>query len=117
MKIQPLGDRVLVEPVESPDLFEGTSLLKPETAKERPNEGVIVAASFEAAIMPAVKVGARILYHKYSGNDVVADGRELLIMRVDEILAVVEYTPEELAAQEEAKHKAKAERSGLVLTT
>ncbi len=95
MKIQPLADRVVVKPLEAENKTKGGIVL-PDTAKEKPQEGEIVAvgkgklldngniASLE------VKVGDRVLYGKYSGNEITTkDGEELLIMREEDILAII----------------------------
>jgi chaperonin GroES len=94
-KLQPLDDRVVVEPLEQEDKTAGGIFL-PQTAKEKPQQGKIVAAgpgklldSGERAEMN-VKKGDVVLFAKYSGTDVEVDGKELLIMREGELLAVVE---------------------------
>jgi chaperonin GroES len=94
-KLQPLDDRVVVEPLEQEDKTAGGIFL-PQTAKEKPQQGKIVAAgpgklldSGERAEMN-VKKGDVVLFAKYSGTDVEVDGKELLIMRESELLAVIE---------------------------
>lgn len=94
MKLQPLADRVIVKPLEALEKTKGGILL-PETAKEKPQEGKIVAVGKGKTLdngqtqAPEVKVGDRILYGKYSGNEITTtEGEELLIMREDDILAV-----------------------------
>lgn len=95
MKLQPLADRVIVKPLEALEKTKGGILL-PETAKEKPQEGKIVAVgkgkiSDNGQLQaPEVKVGDRILYGKYSGNEITtSEGEELLIMREDDILAIL----------------------------
>ena len=95
MKIQPLGDRVLVRPLEAESKTKGGILL-PENAKEKPQQGEIVAAGKgktleNGTISPLeVKVGDKVLYGKYSGNEITTkEGEELLIMREEDILAIV----------------------------
>ncbi len=95
MKIQPLGDRVLVRPLEAESKTRGGILL-PDTAKEKPQEGEIVAAGKgkvleNGTVNPLeVKVGDKVLYGKYSGNEITTkEGEELLIMREEDILAIV----------------------------
>lgn len=94
MKIVPLGDRVVVRPLAAEEKTKGGILL-PDTAKEKPQEGEIVAVGKgrtldNGTIAPLeVKVGDRVLYGKYSGNEIVIDGEELMIMRDEDLLAVL----------------------------
>ncbi len=94
-KLQPLDDRIVVEPLEQEDKTAGGIFL-PQTAKEKPQQGKIVATgpgklldSGERAEMNVQK-GDVVLFAKYSGTDVEVDGKELLIMRESELLAVIE---------------------------
>jgi len=95
MKLKPLGGRVIVEPIEQEEITAGGIIL-PETAKEKPQEGKILAAGpgdrdeDGKRIAMDVKVGDRVLYAKYSGTEVKMDGKKLLIMRESDILAIVE---------------------------
>ena len=95
LKLKPLGGRVIVEPIEQEEMTAGGIIL-PETAKEKPQEGKILAAGpgdrDEAGkrIAMDVGVGDRVLYAKYSGTEVKVDGRKLLILRESDILAIVE---------------------------
>jgi chaperonin GroES len=95
MKLQPLGGRVIVEPIEQEEMTAGGIIL-PETAKEKPQEGKILAAGpgdrddEGKRIAMEVKVGDKVLYAKYSGTEVKVDGKKLLILRESDILAVVE---------------------------
>ncbi|MDH5670765.1 MAG: co-chaperone GroES [Myxococcales bacterium] len=94
MKIRPLQDRVLVKRIAEENKTAG-GIIIPDTAKEKPAEGEIVAVgsgrvSKEGKVTPLdVKEGDRVLFGKYSGSEVKLDGEELLIMREDDILAVV----------------------------
>ena len=95
MKIQPLGDRVVVKPLEAESKTKGGIVL-PDTAKEKPQEGEIVAVGKgkvleNGTVHPLeVKVGDKVLYGKYTGNEITTkDGDELLIMREEDILAIV----------------------------
>jgi len=95
MKIQPLGDRVVVKPLEAEAKTKGGIVL-PDTAKEKPQEGEIVAVGkgkvLDSGSIQAleVKVGDKVLYGKYSGNEITTkDGEELLIMREEDILAII----------------------------
>lgn len=95
VRLKPLGDRVLVKAVEKKDEIRG-GLIIPDTAKEKPQEGEIIAAGKgkigeDGKLIPMdVKAGDRILYGKYSGTEVKIDGQEYLIMHQDDILGIVE---------------------------
>ncbi|MGD0584789.1 MAG: co-chaperone GroES [Oryzomonas sp.] len=95
MNLRPLQDRILVKRVEEETKTAG-GLFIPETAKEKPQRGEIVAAgkgkkTEEGKVLPLdVKVGDKVLFGKYSGTEIKVDGEEYLIMREDDILAVVE---------------------------
>jgi chaperonin GroES len=95
LKLKPLGGRVIVEPIEQEEMTAGGIIL-PETAKEKPQEGKILAAGPGERdedgnrIAMEVKVGDKVLYAKYSGTEVKVDGKKLLILRESDILAVVE---------------------------
>ena len=95
LKLKPLGGRVIVEPIEQEEMTAGGIIL-PETAKEKPQEGKILAAGpgdrneDGERIEMEVKVGDKVLYAKYSGTEVKVDGKKLLILRESDILAVVE---------------------------
>jgi chaperonin GroES len=95
MNIRPLHDRVVVKRIEAQEQKHG-SLFIPDSAKEKPQEGEVVAIGNgkrddKGEIHPLdVKVGDRILFGKYSGSDIKMDGQEYLIMREDEILGVFE---------------------------
>jgi chaperonin GroES len=95
MKIRPLQDRILVRRVKEDEKTKG-GIIIPDTAKEKPIEGEIVAAGngkvLENGKVRAldVKAGDRILFGKYAGNEITVDGVEHLILREDEVLGVVE---------------------------
>ena len=95
LKLKPLGGRVIVEPIEQEEMTAGGIIL-PETAKEKPQEGKILAAGpgerdeDGKRIAMEVKVGDKVLYGKYSGTEVKVDGKKLLILKENDILAVVE---------------------------
>ena len=95
LKLRPLGGRVIVEPIEQEEMTAGGIIL-PETAKEKPQEGKILAAGpgerdeDGKRIAMDVKVGDRVLYAKYSGTEVKVDGKKLLILKENDILAIVE---------------------------
>jgi chaperonin GroES len=95
MKIRPLQDRVIVQRVNEEEKTKG-GIIIPDTAKEKPQEGKVIAvgkgkANDSGKVIPLdVKVGNKILFGKYSGSEIKVDGEELLIMREDDILGVVE---------------------------
>jgi chaperonin GroES len=94
MNIKPLADRVVVEPIEQEEVTAGGIIL-PETAKEKPQQGKIVAAGpgrideKGKRVDMEVKVGDKVLYAKYSGTEIKLDGKKLLILRESDILAVM----------------------------
>ena len=94
LNLKPLGNRVLVEPTEQEDITAGGIVL-PETAKEKPQQGVILAIGPGARdedgkhIPMDVAKGDKILFAKYSGTEIKLDGKKYLIMREEDILAVV----------------------------
>ncbi len=94
MKIKPLGDRVLIKPSEEKEKTKGGIVL-PDTAKERPQEGEVVAVGEGKktddgkVIAPTLKVGDKVLYGKYSGTEITVDGEEYLIMREEDVLAII----------------------------
>ncbi|MGQ9889699.1 MAG: co-chaperone GroES [Aggregatilineales bacterium] len=96
IKMRPLGDRVLVEPIEQEDTFAGGQLVLPETAKEKPQQGNVLAVGEgrrddDGKRIPMdVKVGDRVLFAKYAGTEIKMDGKKLLIMKESDILGVVE---------------------------
>jgi chaperonin GroES len=95
LKLKPLGGRVIVEPIEQDEMTAGGIIL-PETAKEKPQEGKILAAGpgerdeNGARIPMEVSVGDKVLYAKYSGTEVKVESKKLLILRESDILAIVE---------------------------
>jgi chaperonin GroES len=94
MKIKPLSDRVVIQPLEAEEKTSGGIYL-PDTAKEKPQMGKIVAAGpgkisdAGEKISMEVKVGDKVLYGKYSGTDVTIEGSDYLIVRESDILAVL----------------------------
>ena len=95
MKIRPLHDRVIVKRMEGEEKTKG-GIIIPETAKEKPVEGKVIAVGSGKVLENGkkaplqVKEGDRILFGKYSGTEVKIDGEEHLIMREDDIIAIVE---------------------------
>ena len=94
MKIQPLGDRVLVEPLKEGEIKKG-GIIIPDTAKEKPTEGKVIAIGTGKIddngkkIAFNVKVGDRVLMPKYGGTEVKFDGKDYQIMREEDILGVI----------------------------
>ena len=95
VKLRPLHDRILVKRLEEQDERHG-SIIIPDTAKEKPQEGKVVAVgngkvNDEGKKLPLdVKAGDRILFGKYAGTEIKIDGEEHLILREDDILGVIE---------------------------
>jgi len=94
-KIRPLHDRVIVKRLEEAEVRSAGGIIIPDTAKEKPQEGKVVAVGSgkreDGKIIPLdVKAGDRILFGKYSGSEIKLDGEEHLILREEDILAVVE---------------------------
>jgi chaperonin GroES len=95
MKIRPLHDRLLVERLEEKEVKKG-GIIIPDTAKEKPQEGKVIAVgngkvTDEGKKIPLdVKAGDKILFGKYSGSEVKIDDNEYLIMREDDVLAILE---------------------------
>ena len=99
MNIRPLHDRIVVKRLEEQENKIG-GLFIPDSAKEKPQEGEVVAVGkgklnekTGAVTPPDVKAGDRILFGKYSGSEIRIDGEEYLIMREDEVLGVLEAAP------------------------
>jgi chaperonin GroES len=95
MKVRPLHDRILVERLEEKEIKRG-GIIIPDTAKEKPQEGKVVAVGTgkvndEGKKVPLdVKAGDKILFGKYSGSEVKIDDKEFLIMREEDILAILD---------------------------
>ena len=95
MKIRPLQDRIIVKRVEEEEKTKG-GIIIPDTAKEKPQEGKIVAVgpgkvTDDGKLQPMnVKKGDRVLFSKYSGNEITIEGEEHLIIREDDVLGVIE---------------------------
>ena len=95
MKIRPLHDRILVQRLEEEETTAG-GIIIPDTAKEKPQEGKVVAVgngkvAEDGKVTPLdVKAGDKVLFSKYSGTEVKLDGEDCLIMREDDVLAVLE---------------------------
>jgi chaperonin GroES len=94
MKIRPLHDRLLVQRIEEKEQVKG-GIIIPDSAKEKPQEGKVVATGNGKVLENGTKValdvkaGDKILFGKYSGSEIKVDGEEYLILREDEVLAVI----------------------------
>ncbi|MBI4828669.1 MAG: co-chaperone GroES [Nitrospinae bacterium] len=94
-KVKPLGDRVLIKPLEAKETTKG-SIIIPDTAKERPQEGKIIAVGEGKkddeghAQKLSVKKGDVVIYSKYAGTEIKIDGEDYLLVREDDILGIVE---------------------------
>ena len=94
MKLKPLHDRIIAQRVEEEEKTKG-GIIIPDSAKEKPMEGKVLAVGDGAIkdgklIKPELKKGDRILFGKYSGTEVTVDGNDHVILREDEVLAVIE---------------------------
>ncbi|MBE2195004.1 MAG: co-chaperone GroES [Anaerolinea sp.] len=95
LKLRPLADRLVVEPMEGEEVTSGGILL-PETAKEKPQQGTVLAAGngrrddSGKLIAMDVKVGDKVLYAKYAGTEIKVEGKKVLILKETDILAIVE---------------------------
>src|SRR5580698_11188223 len=104
MNIRPLYDRVVVKRLEEKEIKVG-GLFIPDSAKEKPQEGEVVAVGKGKRLEDGkvialdVAVGDRILFGKYSGSDIKLDGDELLIMREDEVLGILEKNTAEIGGR------------------
>lgn len=89
VNVKPLADRVLVEPAAAEQKTAG-GIIIPDTAKEKPQKGIVVAIGNGKKDEPlTVKVGDHVLYGKYSGTEITVEGKDYLIMRESDILAVI----------------------------
>jgi chaperonin GroES len=95
MKVKPLHDRLIIQTLEEEEKTKG-GIIIPDTAKEKPVEGKVIAVGAgrikkDGTKMPLeIKKGDRVLYAKYAGTEIKMDGEEYLMMREDDILAVIE---------------------------
>ncbi|WP_029519894.1 MULTISPECIES: co-chaperone GroES [unclassified Persephonella] len=95
-KITPLYDRVVIKPAEEVEEKTPSGIIIPDTAKEKPSEGEVIAVGEgrlleNGEIKPLkVKVGDKVIYSKYAGNEFVVDGEELIVLREDDILAIIQ---------------------------
>lgn len=96
LKLRPLHDRLLVEPLEMEETFAGGQLVMPETAKEKPQQGKVLAVGPGAKdedgdrIAMDVEAEDRVLFAKYAGTEITLNGNKYLILRESDVLAVIE---------------------------
>src|SRR5579871_4682240 len=96
LNIRPLGDRIIVEPVEQEETIAGGMLVLPETAKEKPQQGKVLAVGAGRRdeegkrIDLDVEVGQTVLFAKYSGSEIKLSGKKLLIMKESDVLGIVD---------------------------
>jgi chaperonin GroES len=89
VNFKPLADRVLVEPVQA-ETKTASGIIIPDTAKEKPQEGTVVAVGNGKPDEPmTVKVGDRVLYGKYAGSELKLDGKDYLIVRESDLLGII----------------------------
>lgn len=95
LSLKPLGDRLVVKPIEQDEVTAGGIML-PDTAKEKPQKGEVLAAGPGARndagerVEMDVKVGDKVLYAKYAGTEIKLDGEKVLVLRESDILAIIE---------------------------
>jgi chaperonin GroES len=96
IKLRPLADRLVVEPIDREETFAGGELVLPETAKEKPQQGKVLAVGLGRLddsgkrVAMDVKAGDEVLFAKYSGTEVKIEDKKLLILKETDVLAVVE---------------------------
>lgn len=89
VNVKPLADRVLIEPMEAEEKTS-SGIYIPDTAKEKPQKGTVIAAGPGTKDLPMeVKVGDVVLYGKYAGTEITIEGKDYLIMKQSDILAVI----------------------------
>lgn len=89
MKVKPLDDRVLIEPVEE-ESKTPSGIIIPDTAKEKPIVGKVLAVGTDEDLRENIKEGDRVLFAKYGGEDLTVDGKDLKIIQRSDILAIIE---------------------------
>ena len=90
LKLKPLGDRLIIEPNEEDDSKSSGGIIIPDTAKEKPQKGEIVAVGpGDAENKMTLKVGDKVLYGKYSGTEINFEDNDYLIMKESDVLAII----------------------------
>lgn len=96
LQLRPLGDRLVVEPIEREETFASGQLVLPETAKEKPQQGEVIAVGAGRRddsgkrIEMDVEVGQTVLFAKYAGTEIKLDGKKVLILKESDVLAIIE---------------------------
>ena len=86
ISIKPLGDRVVIEPIEQEEMT-ASGIVLPDTAKEKPQQGLVLAVGPD--VEGKIAADNRVLYAKYAGTEIKVDGKDVLILREDDVLALV----------------------------
>ena len=86
LSVKPLGDRVVIEPIEQQEMT-ASGIVLPDTAKEKPQQGLVLAVGPD--VEGEIKVDNKVLYAKYAGTEIKIDAKDVLILREDDILALV----------------------------
>ena len=89
MKIEPLGARVLIRPLDDEQTFAGGQLVLPDTAKEKPQRGIVEAIGDEDEMVTDLDVGDKVIFPKYTGTEIKLDGVDYLIIEDSDVLARV----------------------------
>ena len=94
LSLKPLGDRVIVEPSQSESKTKGGVVLPDSVEKEKPQEGKVVSVGLGKEVSgkivkPQVKIGEKVLYKKYSGDEIEVNEQKLIILEADDILAII----------------------------
>lgn len=89
MKIKPMDDRILIEPAEA-ETQTASGIIIPDTAKEKPQIGTVIAVGNDEDLQELIKVGDKVLFGKYGGDDFEIDGKELKLISRSDILGIVE---------------------------
>jgi chaperonin GroES len=86
LSVKPLGDRVVIQPIEQEDMT-ASGIVLPDTAKEKPQKGLVLAVGPD--VEGEIKVDNKVLYAKYAGTEIKIDDKEVLILREEDILALI----------------------------
>ncbi|HPN39454.1 MAG TPA: co-chaperone GroES [Melioribacteraceae bacterium] len=89
MKVKPLDDRILVEPMASEEKTS-SGIIIPDTAKEKPRTGIVIAVGTDEDLQEKIKVGDKVLFAKYGGDEIEMNNKEYRILQRSDILAIVE---------------------------
>ncbi|ROL60621.1 co-chaperone GroES [Bacteroidetes/Chlorobi group bacterium MS-B_bin-24] len=89
MKVKPLDDRLLIKPLE-PESKTSGGIIIPDTAKEKPIMGEVVAVGTDEDLQNLIKVGDKVIFAKYGGEEITIDGKEYRIIQRSDVLAIVE---------------------------